>query len=47
MFDPFSHLSGSQQKMNNSFGHTENLFFQSHLISPGLGDTLSISPELR
>lgn len=47
MFDPFSHLSGSAPKMNNSFSHTDNLFFQPHLISPGLGDALSISPELR
>lgn len=45
--DPFSHLSGSAPKINNSFGHNESLFYQSHLISPGLGDTLSMSPDLR
>lgn len=33
--------------MNNSFSHTDNMFLQSHLISPVLNDTLSISPELR
>lgn len=46
--DPFSHMnSGSAPKITNSFPHSDNLFFQQHLISPGLGDTLSISPELR
>ncbi|XP_037027179.1 RING finger protein unkempt isoform X4 [Bradysia coprophila] len=44
--DPFSHISGSAPKINNSFGTTDNLFYQSHLISPGL-EALSISPELR
>lgn len=45
--DPFSHMNsgGSAPKINNSFTHSDNLFFQQHLISPGLGDTLSISPE--
>lgn len=45
--DPFSHLSGSAPKINNSFGHNDSLFFQSHLISPGLGDSLSMSPDIR
>lgn len=44
--DPFS-LSGSAPKINNSFGHNESLFFQQHIISPNLGDTLSMSPDLR
>lgn len=44
--DPFSHLSGSAPKVNNSF-HNDSLFFQPHLISPGLGETLSMSPDLR
>lgn len=44
--DPFA-LSGSAPKINNSFGPGDNLFFQQHLISPGLGDTLSMSPDLR
>lgn len=46
--DPFSHLSDPAPKINNSFGHNDNsLFFQPHLISPSLGDTLSMSPDLR
>lgn len=45
--DPFGPLSGSAPKINNSFGPNENLFFQPHLISPGLGDTLSMSPDIR
>lgn len=45
--DPFSHLSGSAPKINNSFGHSDSLFFQPHIISPGLADTLSMSPDLR
>lgn len=46
--DPFSHLSDPAPKISNSFGHNDNsLFFQSHLISPSLGDTLSMSPDLR
>lgn len=46
--DPFSHIgSGSAPKINNSFGPGDGLFFQSHLISPGLGDPLSISPEVK
>lgn len=44
--DPFQ-LSGSAPKINNSFGPSENIFFQQRLISPGLGDTLSMSPDLR
>lgn len=44
---PFGQLSGSAPKMNNSFSHTDNMFLQSHLISPVLNDTLSISPDLR
>lgn len=43
----FGQLSGSAPKMNNSFSHTDNMFLQSHLISPVLNDTLSISPDLR
>lgn len=39
-------MSGSAPKINNSFGQSENLFFQTHLISPGLGDSLSISPDI-
>ncbi|XP_055699769.1 putative E3 ubiquitin-protein ligase UNKL isoform X4 [Phlebotomus papatasi] len=46
--DPFSHIgSGSAPKINNSFGPGDGIFFQSHLISPGLGDPLSISPEVK
>lgn len=45
--DPFGPLSGSAPKINNSFGPSDSLFFQPHLISPGLGDTLSMSPDLR
>uniref|UniRef100_U5ER14 Putative ring finger protein unkempt log isoform 1 n=1 Tax=Corethrella appendiculata TaxID=1370023 RepID=U5ER14_9DIPT len=47
--DPFSHHIGSNSapKINNSFGHTDSLLFQTHLISPGLGDGLSLSPDLR
>jgi hypothetical protein len=62
--DPFgAHTSGghtnsgtSAPKMNNSFSHTDSLFFQSHLISPGMGGNngvgggdggLSLSPDIR
>lgn len=45
--DAFSHISGSAPKLNSSFGPSDGLFFQSHMISPGLGDALSISPDLR
>lgn len=46
--DPFSHLSDPTPKINNSFGHNDSsLFFQSHLISPNIGETLSMSPDLR
>lgn len=45
--DPFSHLSDPAPKINNSFHNDSSLFFQSHLISPGLGETLSMSPDLR
>lgn len=47
------HMSGSAPKMGNgpatsSFGPGDSLFFQSQLISPNLGDTLSsISPDMR
>lgn len=43
------HMSGSAPKIGNgSFAHGDSLFFQSQLISPNLGDTLSsISPDLR
>ena len=43
------HMSGSAPKIGNgSFGPGDNLFFQSQLISPNLGDPLSsISPDLR
>lgn len=45
--DPFSHLSDPTPKINNSFGHNDSsLFFQSHLISPNIGETLSMSPDL-
>lgn len=44
---PFSHLSDPSPKINNSFHNDSSLFFQSHLISPNLGDTLSMSPDLR
>lgn len=40
-------MSGSAPKLNNSFGPSDSLFFQPHIISPGLGDSLSISPDLR
>lgn len=45
--DPFGPLSGSAPKINNSFGPSDNLFFQQHLISPSLNDALSMSPDLR
>lgn len=44
--DAFSHISGSAPKLNNSYNPSESLFFQSHIMSPGLAE-LSISPDLR
>lgn len=45
--DAFSHMSGSTPKLNNSYNPSDSLFFQSHMISPGIGEKLSMSPELR
>lgn len=39
--------SGSGSKLNNSYGASDNLFFHSNLISPGMGDGLSMSPDLK
>lgn len=41
--DPFSHMNNSAPKINNSFGPSDGLFYQSHIISPGIGDSMSNS----
>lgn len=49
--DPFGNPGslggGSAPKINNSYGQTsDNILFQSHLISPHGFDGLSMSPDL-
>uniref|UniRef100_A0A336MNH7 CSON003362 protein n=1 Tax=Culicoides sonorensis TaxID=179676 RepID=A0A336MNH7_CULSO len=48
--DPFANAGslggGSAPKISNSYGASDNLLFQSHLISPHQFDGLSMSPDL-